>query len=44
MEYLFVVNGLIAVAGVFAAIQNSAGKKPPETSYSSRPMTINLQI
>jgi hypothetical protein len=28
MEYLYVVTGLIAVAGFFAVIQKSAGKKP----------------
>jgi hypothetical protein len=28
MEYLYVVSGLIAIAGVFAVIQKSAGKKP----------------
>jgi len=28
MEYLFVITGLIAVAGVFAVIQKSNGKKP----------------
>jgi len=28
MEYLFVITGLIAVAGVFAVIQKSNSKKP----------------
>jgi hypothetical protein len=28
MEYLYVVTGLIAVAGVFAVLQKSAGNKP----------------
>jgi hypothetical protein len=28
MEYLFVLTGLIAVAGVFAVIQKNSGKKP----------------
>jgi hypothetical protein len=28
MEYLYVLSGLIAVAGVFAVIQKNAGKKP----------------
>ena len=28
MEYLYVISGLIAVAGVFAVLQKNAGKKP----------------
>ena len=28
MEYLYVITGLIAVAGVFAVIQKSNSKKP----------------
>ena len=28
MEYLYVITGLVAVAGVFAVIQKSNGKKP----------------
>ena len=28
MEYLYVISGLIAVAGVFAVIQKSNRKKP----------------
>ena len=28
MEYLYVLSGLIAVAGVFAVIQKNAGKEP----------------
>ncbi len=28
MEYLFVVTGLVAAAGVFAMIQKSAANKP----------------
>ena len=30
MEYLYVITGLIAVAGVFAVIQKSAAKKPKQ--------------
>jgi hypothetical protein len=28
MEYLYVISGLVAVAGVFAVFQKSASKKP----------------
>jgi len=28
MEYLYVVSGLIAIAGVFALLQKTASKKP----------------
>jgi len=28
MEYLYVITGLVAVAGVFAVIQKSNSKKP----------------
>jgi hypothetical protein len=28
MEYLYIISGLIAVAGVFAVFQKSSSKKP----------------
>jgi hypothetical protein len=28
MEYLYVISGLVAIAGVFAVLQKSAGSKP----------------
>ena len=38
MEYLYVITGLIAVAGVFAVIQKSNGKKHGVDRFCSIPV------